>query len=874
MQFTWPLVGRSDEARLIHAAISAPASSGIVICGSAGVGKSRLAREALSWAATNKYETRWVVATSSAQSLPLGALYAWAGSDAADSLQLVRRVIGALTDAPAEATVVVGVDDAQLLDDLSTFVLHQIVQRRMAKLVVTVRDNDPIPAAVQELWKAARFDRLDLQPLSKDESIALASTRLPSSVDPDSADRLWKLTRGNPLYLCTILEQEISDGRLVQEGGQARWVSDPVLPPGLVQLIESRTVGLPAVVSDVIDALAVGEPLELAVLTRITDAAAVEEADVRGLIAVSSVDHRIEVRLAHPMYGEVRKRRAPATRLRRLRGLVATELAASNTRDDLRTVVRCAALSMESDIAPDPKLLIRAAQGAVFLADLGLADRLADAAIRAGGGPEANFIRAHGLSWLGCGEQADAVLAAIPSESLSDADRATLAFVRSANRLFALADPRGAKKLIDDAAVVTPPDCRTCVDAFLTVYWSVMGKPGEASQSMTFELESLPAVVGALPAMALATAHGDVGRTSDAVRVAEAGYVVATRSLDAAHMRFGIAAAHVCALLQAGMIAEASLVAERIHEQAVDLPGAARLLSTAVAGRAALGAGALRQAVSLLEPVVAVLTAAGDANGVGYSSHLQLTIARAMRGMTDRGANELAALEAHRHPSYQFLDYELAVARAWFSACQGAVTEAIRIVLAAAGIARGNGQFAAEVVCLQHAGQFGDGSSTVRLRELQGIVEGPRVGLAARFAAALAVGDGAELVAVSEQFERMGDSVAAVDAAAHAAIAYRRQQLRGSALSCSTRAEALAEQCGANTPALRQASERLSFSDREREIIMLLGEGLSSPAIAERLNLSPRTVEGHIYRAMAKTGTSRRGDLAALLPRRHPSSRP
>jgi DNA-binding CsgD family transcriptional regulator len=140
------------------------------------------------------------------------------------------------------------------------------------------------------------------------------------------------------------------------------------------------------------------------------------------------------------------------------------------------------------------------------------------------------------------------------------------------------------------------------------------------------------------------------------------------------------------------------------------------------------------------------------------------------------------------------------------------------------------------------------------------------------FAAALAAGDGAELAAVSEEFERMGDLVAAVDAAAHAAIAYRREDLRGSALGCSTRAEALAEQYGASTPALRQASERLPLTDREREIVMLLGEGLSSPAIAERLTLSARTVEGHIYRAMAKTGTSSRDALAALLPRHKPRS--
>ena len=72
-----------------------------------------------------------------------------------------------------------------------------------------------------------------------------------------------------------------------------------------------------------------------------------------------------------------------------------------------------------------------------------------------------------------------------------------------------------------------------------------------------------------------------------------------------------------------------------------------------------------------------------------------------------------------------------------------------------------------------------------RLRELEAIVEGPRVGLAARFAAALRDGDAAELSTISEDFEQMGDLVAAIDAAAHAASVYRRQDKRGSALRCS-----------------------------------------------------------------------------------------
>ena len=216
---------------------------------------------------------------------------------------------------------------------------------------------------------------------------------------------------------------------------------------------------------------------------------------------------------------------------------------------------------------------------------------------------------------------------------------------------------------------------------------------------------------------------------------------------------------------------------------------------------------------------------------------------------------------------FRLLDYERSLARAWVAAGQGAVSEAITVLLSAAERAAANGQFAAEVVCLQTATQFGDRTGAPRLRELESIVEGPRVGLAARFADALRDGDAAELAAVSEEFERMGDLVAAVDAAAHAALAYRSQALRGSALGCSTRANALADQCGgATTPALRQATEPLPLTDREREIVMLIGEGLSNRAVAERLTLSVRTVESHIYRAMLKTGTTSRDELAALLP--------
>jgi DNA-binding CsgD family transcriptional regulator len=867
VRLSWPLMGRSEQLEAIKAAILASDASGIVVCGAAGVGKSRIVREAMAAAESQGYECRWVVGTSSARAVPLGAFTVWAPSGVSDTGQLLRGVIESLTTPSSDVPVVVCVDDAHLLDDLSIFVVHQIVQRGAAKVVLAIRDDEPIPMAVQEIWKVGQFDWLDVQPLSLEETTALLAATLNGPVDPDAAQRLSELTRGNALYLRTIVEQEVADQRLAKQRGSWRWLGDPNVPPSLVELIESRIGALPEPATDAIDALAVGEPIDIAALERITNPAAVEEADNRGLITLEPATGGVQVRLAHPLYGEVRRRRAPATRLRRLRGLVATELAASKASDDIQVVVRRATLSLESDLTPDVDLLVRAAHGAVWLADLALADRLAEAAIRAGAGPEPNFVRAHALSWLGRGDEADAVFAEIATDELADSDRGRFAFLRASNLLWALNDPDRAKAVIDEASQDAPPQARSYIDAFRTVYLFAMDQPDAAAKASTnLELADQPPVVGAEIAWALSTICANAGQTTEALAVAEAGYAVATRSFDAPHMRFNIADSHVSALLLAGRTSEALELAQRVREQAANLPGAAQLLGAAVAGSAALGAGRLDIACQLLEQAAEGLSLT-HASGWGYRYQISYVHALALRGSVREAAAALAALDKVQRV-FRALDFERSLAQAWVAAGQGAVSEAIAFVSSAAERAAAKGQFAGEVLCLQTAAQFGDRTKASRLRELESIVEGPRVGVAARFAEALRDGDGAELSAVSEEFEQIGDLIAAIDAAAQAALAYRRKDLRGSALGCSTRAAALAEQCGgASTPGLHQASEPLPFTEREEEIVMLIGQGLSNRAVADRLTLSVRTVESHIYRAMLKTGTTRRDELAALLTR-------
>jgi DNA-binding CsgD family transcriptional regulator len=329
-------------------------------------------------------------------------------------------------------------------------------------------------------------------------------------------------------------------------------------------------------------------------------------------------------------------------------------------------------------------------------------------------------------------------------------------------------------------------------------------------------------------------------------------------------MRFNIADAHISALMMAGQIPEALQVAEHVREQAADLPGAAHPLGGAVAGRAALGAGRLDTACQLLDQAVGALSA-GNAIGWGYRYSAPLATALAMRGSVKDAADLVAELDKRQRP-FRSLDFERSLARAWVVAGQGVVSEAVGIMTDAAERAAASGQFAVEVMCWQTATQFGDHSGAARLQELESMVEGRRAGLAARFAVALRDCDAAELAALSEEFEKLGDLIAAVDTAAHAAITHRRFDRRGKALTCATRADALAHRCGgARTPVLGQASERLPLTSREREIAMLIAGDMPTRKVAERLTLSVRTVEGHLYRAMVKTGTTSREELIALL---------
>ncbi len=58
-------------------------------------------------------------------------------------------------------------------------------------------------------------------------------------------------------------------------------------------------------------------------------------------------------------------------------------------------------------------------------------------------------------------------------------------------------------------------------------------------------------------------------------------------------------------------------------------------------------------------------------------------------------------------------------------------------------------------------------------------------------------------------------------------------------------------------------NSKVLLSEREKEVLKLICEGLSTAEISEKIFLSPRTVEGHRLRILEKTGTKNTAGMVA-----------
>jgi DNA-binding CsgD family transcriptional regulator len=331
----WPLCGREAELAYIATSIARGASAGVVLVGDAGVGKTRLAVEALRQAEARGYATEWVVATRAAASIPFGPfapLLPEAPGATSNLLDLLCRLADALSSGLRGRRLVVGVDDAHLLDDASATLVHQLAVRRDAIVLAIVRAGEDVPDPIVALWKDELAARLELHALSEGQVGDLVGSVLGGQVDRPTVARLWEASQGNVVFLRQILLAGQEGGALSEAGGVWSWQGPILVSLRLQEAVAARLGTLDPDQAALMEVLAFSEPAPASLLERLFSPSTLERSERRGMTVVEKAGRRVLVRLAHPLYGEVARARCPVLRERAIRRELAAGLEATGAR--------------------------------------------------------------------------------------------------------------------------------------------------------------------------------------------------------------------------------------------------------------------------------------------------------------------------------------------------------------------------------------------------------------------------------------------------------------------------------------------------------------------------------------------------------------
>lgn len=703
MPIRWNVPQHAAALEQLDVALNQTARPGAAVLGPDGVGKSTLARLAAEQYCVRHPATvtRWVVGTPTERVVPFGAFGHLVDiTDLGKPAALLRAARASLVRAGQESDLLLVVDEAHDLDILSATLVYQLALAGTARMIVTAR-ADAAREAIAALWTDGLLDRIDIAP-------------------PGGAKK----------------ESEPAD-------------------------IDEFLAELPTAARSVIDYLAVAEPLSLADLTVLAGDGAVQQAEGLGA-AETRVrnDDEPMVYTAHPLFAE---RALSALGPDGIRGR-RTELVRQLTQhpsEHLSDRLRLASLAVDSD-APQPLAeVVEAAQQALRLGDLKLAERLGRAAVDRAAGLDARLILGQALSWQGRGREASAVLAEVDSSGLTETELMAWALPRAANQFWMLSEPERATAFLQTTRNrISEPTARTTLDA-LTATFAMNSGNLQRAITLATDVLSRPsagdlAVAWAGSAAVLSSAR--LGRLGDVESLAE-------RASAAEHpgiLRFTVGLGQITALLMAGDVAAAQALAQRFTDFA-ELQQPGRSIGEVLLAQVLLVRGEFAAATSLLGPASAELERSGYS--WGPLSLMLLATAIAQQGDIPGSARALRRAETRHGTKSALFAPELGLARAWTRATARDRTGAITAAREAARMAERAGQSAVALHAWHDAVRLGDVRAVDAVTRLAAEINCAVGPLVVKHARALANGDAGALSAVADELSGIGMDAAAADAA-------------------------------------------------------------------------------------------------------------
>jgi DNA-binding CsgD family transcriptional regulator/chromosome segregation and condensation protein ScpB len=850
--------------------MDSPETGGVVLFGAAGVGKTRLARHALEMAWARGMVTSSVRANRSASQIPFGALaplFAQLGVGGEASAGLLGEVAQAVEAHRGDGRLVLVVDDAQELDDASGALLDHLLQTGRVFVVLTARLGERQAAAVHDMWKDERIVRVEVEPLSDGEVRTLASVALRGPIDSASLQTLTRTCAGNVLFLRELIMGALESGSLEKRQGVWHITGTIARSPRLRDLIEQRLQDVSDDEREALALVALGEPLELGLLSSLVGAKAVETLEGRGVLDSEAGARGPDVRFDHPLFGEVvRAHITPIQKARLSRSLAdaAETLGGFGTDGGLRAAVW--RLDGGGDAHPD--LTVAAAQEAFGREDYVLSARLARSAWDASADYRAALLLTDSYALTGRITEIEDVLVAAEASAVDDEQRTELV-VRRASTLFRLPDQaaRAGEILARAIAQATDPALRRRLVVQQAQHYLLGGDVArcialhDETPGAAIELALAPATRDYGVALALA------GRTAAAIRhTADA--LACLNLEDAAHLvpAAGFVVGQALSLCEAGSLREAGGLASAAYVIASERGNSdGQAWFASILGLIRCTEGQLASAAVYFQE------AASRFEGLGHPGRRWglggLALAHGQRGDAAASADAMAQLDAMAPTTMTMMDVGVRQGRAWSLVAQGNLVGGRDTLLDAVTLAESWGQLAGAAAALHDLLRLGQGPPAARrLLAMATEVDGELMAARLHLARAVAEDDIDQATQATDGFEATGALLFAAESAAVERHLATQRGLARRAVAAGTRSASLAERCDQpRTPGLTRQPGTEGLSLREREVALLAARGQTSRAIAERLFVSSRTVDNHLQRIYTKLGVSSRQQLRAVI---------
>lgn len=884
------LVGRAGVVKDIVRCLRDGQTSGALIVGNPGTGKTAVSRAVLRELQPHTAVIR-LAATSALSAVPFGALSPYLGELPAHDLDSFAAVVKAVTESiksqPSKPLFVI--DDAQCLDVGTTQLVAQAVATGAASILATCRPGLLIPEEFLALWDDGIVAKFDLEPLTRTEVHQLCEQVLRADVSPWASALFADASAGNPFMLLSLIEHARNTGALELRHGIWFLISFPGLADiPVADLIGHELRSMTPEERTAAAVVALAGPLPLGQLLGFGGPKAVDALERAGIISISRGADRT-VRPASPLIGEIIRRWVPAGKSAGLRAsFVSLPPGGPVPPDAFQNRVRWA---LDCGAAVPPDELLRAACTANAALDARAAMRTAEAISDAAKLPEARLQMAYARYLLGDRQQSAKLLQLaepMPNDtarylgallSARLAGRSTAPGAGAAPDLSgAPAGPAGvggpangtrasrseagaAPSWLDLAAIALAAGAGTDSQ-------STAGEPGGGQEDREGGLNRLVVAAGdrqeiKIPAESLlAELLCAKGRVVDGLGLArEAWQEARSVSLALPLVYEDLLVRYSLSLNWAG---EWEALAAALDEYEADYPS--RLLLSGgilhlMRGLARVRQGRMPEGIAELVLGVEDLTIADPWELLPFA-HSVAAYAASVVGHEGEAEEHATAFRLSRYRGPGALPllaeaYSTAAGRA-----PGGVAEVSRRLGGLAEEARRQGLRGIETDIRRLALRRGDTAAADGLARSSLAVEGREAGLLHDYALAVLHADDAELVRISDKALRAGYVLLALEAAQQAerCLAESTDKRKLLAVQRKIQNRMTAAGMAAHIDLVRPEQDA-ELTARETEILDLVSGGATNAEIARQLCVSQRTVEGHLYRVFAKLGVSRRVDL-------------